>query len=469
MAEPSDQTVLLHVAYPLRRKIVQLAFARAKQLKDQGTGVLLSYCNAPRGTCAVNFAGNPAVCRVCQSRIRKMAKQHDLPIVGVYRPENASQTDASPIAMESSSRESIAEGVQSAITTMFRVLPSDAPTHSLIESIRKRYQYTSERVLQGLMNVIKTTPVSRVEVFNGRHACSRVAVLAAKTAQLPFNTLELSSRLRPILFRNHVAHDRHAIQNRMRSHPADMQHAEQFFTARQSPRVNRYAKRHAPRFTPPSHDGFERKVSIFLSSQDEFEALGQDWESPFRDTAKVILAFCERYPDTLFCIRFHPNQAEISSDIRSPFASLKDLPNARVFYPEDTVNSYELIQWSDVVVTFGSTVTIEACWMGKPVVLLGPSFFDELEVAYTPQTAQEALEIFASPLSPKPRENAARAAHYMAFAGDDLAYVESESGFSTPKIPLARPIAGAIARVLEDCWCHWIKKRINPASKQPAA
>jgi len=147
--------------------------------------------------------------------------------------------------------------------------------------------------------------------------------------------------------------------------PADYDAADAWYTANRRPRTNKYAKRHGTEFTPPTTSPGTRKVSIFLSSQDEFASLGKDWISPFLDYGPIVEKACRENPDMFFVVRFHPNQADMAGDLLTPFKKTAELPNVRIHYADEPVNSYSIMEWSDIVVTFGSTITVEACWAGS--------------------------------------------------------------------------------------------------------
>ena len=471
---PSAQKVLLHAAYPLWRKQTLLTMARAKELQDQGNEVVLTYCNSKAGTCAANYAGSPVACWICRNRVKSTAQSLGLRAIPLETAQKKPlHTQALPTpalhtpALSISEKKKLAEGVQSGITTTFRTFTKDSNASALISRIKRRYFRTTSRLLQSLKEVVAQEKPDRIEVFNGRHACSRIALIAAGSRQIPFNTLEGTTRQKPIIFRGHTPHDRIAIQKRMMQHDANFQVADAYYSGRRKPRGNKFARNHAPDFVPPSSETFKKKVSIFLSSQDEFESLGKDWVSPFLDYAPIVKAACLKYPDILFCIRFHPNQADISSDIITPFRDIAALPNTVVYYPTDDANTYSLIQWSEVVVTFGSTVTVEACWMRKPVIMLGPSFFDQLDISYNPATCDEFIQLLAENLAPKDRQNAARVANFEEFDFDPLRYVEFNGKTMVASgIRIHRPWSSQLARTADDLVCSAIKLWIGFRSKK---
>ncbi len=465
----------MHTAYPVWRKHTLVAMARAKQLQEQGHDVTLTYCDAEAGTCTANFAGNPVVCGICRSRTRRTAESlglHAVPLrisehpyqplpVTASRADTTNQTTASlndAIAVTGAERVHLLEGVRSALVSTFRTMPADISRSWTISLIQRRFYRTAIRMLSSMKSLIADLQPDRIEVFNGRQACSRFCITAARSMGVDFSTLEVCARQHPMVFAGHTAHDRHEMQKRMLRNPADMELAEQYFARRRSPRSNKFAKKHATDFVPPAATGFKKRVTVFLSSQDEFESLGRDWRSPFPDYAAVVQELCKEHPQTMFCIRFHPNQADISSDIRTPFHAVEELPNVQVYYPETSANTYALIEWSDVVVTFGSTVTVEACWMGRPVILMGPSFYDALGVACTPGNMQQTHELLRDQLQPGSRENCARWATFVETDWNDLPRLHHNGRtFIAEGFDVAWPTAARLARLADNVFYRIVK------------
>jgi hypothetical protein len=448
-----DDAVVVHLAYPLWRKHLLVGVARARELQDEGHDVTVTFCDASSGTCAANYFGNPLVCKICRTRASATAKQAGLTVVPLAVAGSESLPEPTTHELED-----LAEGVQSGITSAFRSLPGDSATSRFIQKARQRYLETSAALLRSMKQLIIDRRPQRVEVFSGRHACSRFAIIAAKSASLPFNTLEITATKRPIVFRGHTPHDRLKIQQRIQSHPIDIPLAEDFYSRRRQPRGNRHTRGQHQAFDPPASVGFRRKIAVFLSSQDEFEALGSQWESVFDDYVDVIHQLSVRHPDTLFAVRFHPNQGDMTSDVISPFDEVAKQHNVRLYLPDDSINTYGLIEWSDTVITFGSTVTVEACWMGKPVMLLGRSFFDGLGVAYVPETMDEALELAGQALQPLDRSGAAQFASYFLTDGDSMKYISEGKPFVAHGFRDMHPVLGRVARVTDNVLCNCMKR-----------
>jgi hypothetical protein len=68
--------------------------------------------------------------------------------------------------------------------------------------------------------------------------------------------------------------------------------------------------------------------------------------------------------------------------------------------PLEEVSSYSLIESARGVITFGSTIGIEAAYMSKPVMVLADCKFDELGFAFKPKTWDEAFLWIESTFTP---------------------------------------------------------------------
>ncbi len=451
----SGQTIIVHAAYPLWRKHTLVTFARAKELQDSGNRVIVTYCNASAGTCAVNYGGSPVACLICKMRVTRTAASMGLEAVPLATDSSVDKEE-SPLPFHQ--QRALVEGVQSGVISTFRTLPEQSRRSPMIGAIKRRYFLNSSRLLKSMKALFKSRRPDRVEVFNGRHACSKFPVIAARAEGICFTTLEVTARQFPMICPGYMVHDRRNIQKRILSHPADYEVAAKYYAGNRQPRGNKYARKHRTPFVPPEAAGYRKRISVFLSSQDEFESLGKEWVSPFLDYGPIVEKICRENPDCMFLVRFHPNQADMSGDILTPFRTVSELSNVKLYYPTDTVNSYSLMEWSDTVVTFGSTITVEACWAGKVAIMLGPSFFDELDIAYTPRTLEEVHSLLQMELIPKSPENAARFAHYQEFDYDRLQYVQHtgrtmvENGFR-----IRHPWLGQLARTTDDLICNAIK------------
>ena len=122
-------------------------------------------------------------------------------------------------------------------------------------------------------------------------------------------------------------------------------------------------------------------MTIFTSSQDEFVALGPEWQrhewsSQFEGIEAMIQIAYNLQMSVM--IRVHPN---LTSKAHAYFQSEMDalsrlqvqFPELKIYWPDDLVNSYEILKNSDVCVVWDSTIGLEASAIGIPTYCLATS------------------------------------------------------------------------------------------------
>jgi hypothetical protein len=131
----------------------------------------------------------------------------------------------------------------------------------------------------------------------------------------------------------------------------------------------------------------------------------------------------------------HPNQAgDRTGQAENIYRALTKVPGLTLIGPRDKHSSYQLLDQSDVVVTFGSTIGLEATFWGKPSILLGRSAWEDAGVATVAGDA-EADEVATKILAGVPvadRNEAIRVGAYMMDSLDHssaLSYDHSSSQF----------------------------------------
>lgn len=106
-------------------------------------------------------------------------------------------------------------------------------------------------------------------------------------------------------------------------------------------------------------------------------------------------------------VRWHPNQSNAQYSEARDIQDLIHSTNKSVihFKPESGVNTYDLIRASDFVITYGSTVGVEATIMGKPSISITEEFLASLGILYYARDLlhlTQLLDSKASALPPEP-------------------------------------------------------------------
>lgn len=144
----------------------------------------------------------------------------------------------------------------------------------------------------------------------------------------------------------------------------------------------------------------KENIVIFNSSEDEFCAVSGDFENgrifPTQiDGIKAILEHYQSDPTKHFYLRIHPNLIPVKYSYHLDLYKL-DYPNLTVIPADSKISSYALLDKADKVITFGSTMGIEATYAHKPSICIGASFYERLNVAYHPKTIDEVWQYIDS-------------------------------------------------------------------------
>jgi capsule polysaccharide export protein KpsC/LpsZ len=161
------------------------------------------------------------------------------------------------------------------------------------------------------------------------------------------------------------------------------------------------------------------KVVIFNSSSDEIASIPELKEYNFfgeqNDAIKKLLKLLYTSNEFEVVLRIHPNLGSVKYKYHLELYNLKnEFKELIIFEASHSINSYELVCYSDLVITFGSTIGVEATYLNKPVINLGAASYFEIDVTYNPRTMEELEKLIQNSrkLLPKPLENAFKYGYY---------------------------------------------------------
>jgi hypothetical protein len=171
---------------------------------------------------------------------------------------------------------------------------------------------------------------------------------------------------------------------------------------------------------PLNFDTSKTNITIFNSSEDEFMALGEEWEKYriFKSQEEGVIKICQQFLNDTnkhFYLRVHPNLRNINYGYVTRLKELEiKFKNLTVISAESKISSYNLLDNSDRVIVFGSSIGFEAVYANKPVILLGGTLYYFLNIAYIPSTLEELCKLVNEPiLEPKPKLGAYMFAFYL--------------------------------------------------------
>ena len=111
------------------------------------------------------------------------------------------------------------------------------------------------------------------------------------------------------------------------------------------------------------------------------------------------------HPEALFIIRAHPDEDRAGKASRESVADwytaseLPSISNVAFYGPGALIDSYELIDRSDAILTYNSSIGLEAAIMGKPVLVAGRARFSASGAVIAPTGRAAYSESLGSLLS----------------------------------------------------------------------
>ena len=126
----------------------------------------------------------------------------------------------------------------------------------------------------------------------------------------------------------------------------------------------------------------EQLVVFFSSSGDEIVELDVNWAEHLGSQEEALSALaraCAARPGTKLVVRTHPHMRIKPADDQARWTEVVERAGVDLHLgPHSSVDSYALMRAADIVFTYGSTSGVEAAFLGRPVVIMGPSAYDRL-------------------------------------------------------------------------------------------
>lgn len=277
-----------------------------------------------------------------------------------------------------------------------------------------------------------------VYVFNGRTAVTRAVVRACEAESVPYITHDRGCDFRHFeIFENRLPHDLNGTKMSIRARwqeaaePERSCLGEKFFQERRlgvKQSWISYIRNQRQGKLPAGWSEKNTNIVVFVSSEDELVAIGEEWSNPIyrsqADGMKQILQALAGDGRYHFYIRMHPNQAGNKSAAVRELYSLS-AENVTVVPPDSPVCSYALLDRAEKVLSFGSTVGIEAAFWGRVSIVAGRSAFEGLGSTYEPSTHDEVVRLIVdTTLHSLPRAGALAYGYYEQTRGQRFQYFE---------------------------------------------
>jgi hypothetical protein len=329
------------------------------------------------------------------------------------------------------------------LSTFISSIENDQPKITFTSFRLKKILFESVIAFELSNKILKINKPDLVYIFNGRFHIDNAIVKACQLNKIPIKLHERGSNFKKYEIYEWPLHSYYNINKKILSYynnkNIDQKQYEE--VARNFFEFNREGKE----LSWISYNSHFKKVSInhtskkrfiyFTSSDDEvasLEFLEKDKQPIFknqRDCIKFLTNYFFTQKDKELIIRVHPHMKKKSKELKSFWDNMKG-ENITVINSYSTTDSYQLIEESDIILTFGSTIGIEATFWGKPSILLGSAYYMFLDCTYNPQNQEELIKLLnLDNLVPLPKESTYKYGYYMMTYGKEFKYYKPKNFF----------------------------------------
>ena len=422
---------------------------------DNGDEVTFIYCDAFLPGCDANYRGDLSHCRYCvRQRIEGLsllkAAVTLLPI-SKFIDRNFAQkilTDHIYTKAIDTLKKVCCESYPDLGMGLLSSLVSISRNHNLLlekwnHELNTLYK-ASLLTFNSINNLLSQKQYDRAYIFNGRFSITRAAWRACENRNLKVIFHERGKNIHSYaLFHGKLPHDRNLFCNNCieawekiidTNKAVEAVEAGSKFYHERISGIERewysFIKKQQLKNLPKEWDKDKYNIAIFTSSEDELVAIDDSYKNilysnQFEGIEKIINTIQTRPEGDKFSIyiRLHPNLLNTPIDNYKMYFTLAS-KNTFVLPPDSEVDSYYLMQSCNKIITFGSTIGIEATFWNKPSILCGPAFYEGLDATYNPKTHDEVMTLLLDRnLIPKPKSNAIKYGYYLKTYGLEYKYV----------------------------------------------
>lgn len=420
-----------------------MAFDVGKEELSKGHEVFFLGCSRSTRLCKCNYGASSLICRLCMHLTRKkfrdfrnephchLAMMDELITPEIIHQAQAMQfsyTDVSELKALQYKGVDIGYGAFSTFVSVTRnVMPSfnDYFRRFIDELLRSEV-----RMIEAVTRYMEEMKPDLVVFMCGRHANQKPIWQMAEQKGIDYIATEKRWTKEGVdtcnFFYNSNPHDPEAIFHKMQacweSAPADkMQVASAFFYNRRHGLYAGdviYTTRQEEHALPDDFDVHKTNITIFNSSEDEYFSVSRAydnsgiWPNQYQ-ALKTIFDHYKHRSDLHFYLRIHPNLRGVNFKSHQVLYSLI-YENVTILPPDSAVSSYALMEKSDKVIVFNSTMGLESAYWGKPVVALNLSYYSYMNITYRPKTEQECYDLIEIPHLPSLKnEECLKAAYFI--------------------------------------------------------
>ncbi len=261
---------------------------------------------------------------------------------------------------------------------------------------------TSAIIYERSLTLINKIKPKIIVTFNNRFATSLPIVLAAKKKKIKILRHERGSNFNKYEIFEKDVHDLSYRSKKIKDYWSKEKNlkiktdiAKKYFFNRRNgiplgwDMKKNFTSKQKKGIIVPKNKKFSRIV-FFTASEDEHESTKFQLKNliwPTQELAlKNLIKSINHLDEIELFIRVHPTHGKRKSYVdQDKWLKFNNKKNIRVIPADSPVNSYELLDSADLVVTYGGNIGIEAIFWKKKVMTLRNSIYSNHKVAYEPK------------------------------------------------------------------------------------
>lgn len=398
---------------------------------EKGNDVYFLNCSGVNNMCMFNRGGSKNLCKWCNYCTKKVINKYDsikyIPLSKFVDKkeyvESFEYTTAKELRYIKYREVQIGLGIMSTYISLTRNM--DPYLNETTKSYFDKHLIQNQRFVDALYNAVDNLLPDCIYSYNGRFEENRATYdigrhLGLKTIMIEDYTNLKNLKKYKTAFVNALPHTikersrifKYCWDNYKLTDKEKEELGRSFYIKRrngeQSGDVKIYIEGQKVGYAP-IFDKQKINVAIMNSSEDEYAAVGDEWDSlkMFKTQYDGIVYLLENTPSNVhYFLRIHPNLKNIKYKYHTQLLDLSSkYENITVIPADSEFSTYAIMEQCDKVVGFGSTMCIEASYWGKPSILLGPAIFYYDNVCYVPKTLEEVISMVLKPLNPLWNDN----------------------------------------------------------------
>jgi len=393
----------------------------AKNYIDKGYEIIFITCQKELSSCGPNPYHYFEKCWRCRSRFKSGIKWLGSDKVTIHGIDNLSDAQIKEVGeVANNNYKSIDEikGIYidnadiglATISSIVTILHEPYPSIITNKSIIRDNIQVAATVYYSILNHLKDLSPSVLVLFNGRMSALRPALRAAQRLNVDCFLHERAGVIGGYTcIKNSYIHDLEITKKSIESVWNDSVSSDankknlacEWYEERLKwvPQASvSFQKGKKKGKLPQQFNDSKINIGIFISSEEEFVAI-EEWKNPFyKDQTEALsrLLLDLEGINNIFCIyiRVHPNLSKVNnSQTRGILDLSKKFPFVNIIQAEEKVDSYALVKNCSLIITYGSTMGIEACYLGKMSILMGRAEYEDLNCCIKPSSHEDLIHI----------------------------------------------------------------------------